>query len=75
MDTNILLIIVAVIIVALIPIVPNMIKLRIWVLRKLHLKWFADLHENHFRGFTLAVRVIFAVLAMVLISQALWDIF
>ncbi len=74
MDTNTVLIIVAVVFVILIPIVPQMIRMRIWILRKLRLRWFAELHEKHFRGFTIAVRIIFAVFALLLLTQGIWDI-
>jgi len=42
-------IIAAVIMLGLIPLVPKMMNFRILVLRKLHLNWLANLHENHFR--------------------------
>ena len=74
MDTNTVIIIVAVIFVIMIPIVPQMIRLRIWLLRKLRLRWLAEFHEKHFRGFTIALRVILAVFAVLLLTQGIWDI-
>ncbi|MCK5125621.1 MAG: hypothetical protein KAR42_05155 [candidate division Zixibacteria bacterium] len=58
----------AALIAALIPIVPKMVTLRIWILRKLHLRWFANFHEKYFDGMVIAVRVILAVIAVILIG-------
>lgn len=74
MPKNIVFIIVAAIIAALIPIVPYMLRVRIWVLRKIQLVWFADLHDNHFEGFVLAVRIILATLVIFLLFHGIWGI-
>lgn len=63
-------IIAAVIMLGLIPLVPKMMNFRILVFRKLHLNWLANLHENHFRGFVIAVRIILAAMAVLLLLLA-----
>lgn len=57
----------AVIMGLLIPLVPRMIRVRIAVLRKLHLNWFADFHERHLEGLTWFVRALLAILAVLLV--------
>lgn len=60
-------ILLAVIAFALIPIVPQIMRLRIRVLRWLHWRWMADLHQNHFVAFVLAARLILAVVGAALL--------
>ena len=63
-------IIAAVIMLGLIPLVPKMMNFRILVFRKLHLNWLANLHENHFKGFVIAVRIIMATIGLILLLLA-----
>jgi hypothetical protein len=58
----------AVLLGVLIPLVPQLVRLRITVLRKLHLTRLADFHERHLGGLTWFIRGILAVAAIV----ALW---
>lgn len=61
---------VAAVLLALIPIVPKMITLRIRVLRFLRWKTLASWHERNFRGFVIGVRLTMAVIALTLITIA-----
>ena len=62
--------ILAVIMLALVPIAPSLLRLRIALLRKIRWRWLADLHERHFDGFVIAVRTILITLAALLIVLA-----
>lgn len=53
--------------IILITIVPKMMNVRIWVLEKLHLNWFAKMHKKYYDGIVIAVRVIIAAIAGILI--------
>ena len=63
MDKQILYFVLAGVMLLLLPLVPKMVTLRIKILRFLHLRWLADLHEKYFRGLTIALRVILAAMA------------
>lgn len=67
MSQQVLFIAVGVVLLALIPIVPLMLRFRIKVLRWLHWNWFAELFERNFRSFTLAARLILLVGGLVLL--------
>jgi hypothetical protein len=54
----------------LVPLVPRMLQLRILVLRKLHLNWFAEFHERHMQGLIWFIRAILVALALLLIWLA-----
>ncbi len=56
----------AAILLALVPIVPQMIRLRIKFLNFLRWRSLADWHQRHFRGFVLAARIVMASIAVVL---------
>ena len=60
----------AVIMFGLIPLVPKMMNFRIFVFRKLHWNWLADLHEKHFKGLVMAVRIIIATIGAILLLLA-----
>ena len=57
----------AVLMVGLIPLVPKMMRLRIRFFRFLRWNWLANLHEKHFRGLVIAVRVIMLAIATILL--------
>ena len=57
----------AVIAFVLVPFVPAIMRLRIRVLRCIHWRWLADLHQNHFVGFVLAARIILVAVGVVLL--------
>ncbi|MBU8933975.1 MAG: hypothetical protein KOO62_08195 [candidate division Zixibacteria bacterium] len=59
--------IIAAILVALIPIVPKFLCLRIKILRFLRWKSLADWHARHFGGLVIAVRAIMGVIAIVVL--------
>lgn len=65
MPEHVLFFIAAAVLLALIPLVPSMMRLRIAVLRWLHWNWLAQLHERHFDGFTLAARMVLAAAALI----------
>ena len=67
MQQSTALILLAVVVLALIPIVPKMVALRVRVLRFVRLNRLADWHERHTGAITLAVRVMLGVLAAVLV--------
>jgi hypothetical protein len=52
---------------ALIPLAPKFLRLRIFVLRKIHLKWLADFHERNFKVLVGAMRSIMVVIIAVLL--------
>ena len=63
------LIIVAIILFALIPLVPKMVNLRIKVLRWFKWNWLADWHERNLTVLTPIVRTILVVLAIYLLRS------
>lgn len=63
MNNQVLFFILAGVMLLLLPLVPRMMTLRIRILRFLHLRWLADLHEKYFDGLTIAVRVILVAMA------------
>lgn len=73
MQNSTLLLMTAVIPAGLILLVPQIVQLRVKVLRFLKLNWLADLHENNFRIMVIAMRVILAVLAGLLVYLGLTD--
>ena len=58
--------IVAAILLVLIPLVPQLLRIRIALLRKIRWTWLADLNERNFGGFVIASRIIMLVIAAVL---------
>ena len=71
MDKSIVLVILAIITAALIPIAPKLLCFRIKVLRFLRLNWLANLHEKYFKGFVLGVRITLAVITVVMLAVGL----
>ncbi len=65
-----LLLAIALLLLILIPFAPNLVRLRIRILRWLHWNWAVNLLENHFRGWVLFVRIVLFVVAAVLILAA-----
>ncbi|MEZ5359377.1 MAG: hypothetical protein R3F48_11165 [Candidatus Zixiibacteriota bacterium] len=57
----------AAVMAGIIPIVPKMLNLRIWVLNKLHLKGLANWHRRAATPIIITVRMIFAVVSIILI--------
>lgn len=51
-------------ILALIPLAPKLVRLRIKILRWLHWNWAANLLENHFEGWVLFVRIALFIIAL-----------
>lgn len=68
MQTSICLFGLAAIMVGIIPLMPKMVKLRIFILRKLRFRWLADWHQKHFEGIVIAARTIIAVIALILLG-------
>lgn len=60
---------VAIIMIVCLPLVPNLLRLRIIILRWLRLKWFADFHARHFDRFVLVVRIIMVPIIIFLIVR------
>jgi len=58
---------IAILLLLLIPFAPQLVRLRIRVLRWLHWNWAANLLENHFLGWVSFFRIILFVIAAVLI--------
>jgi len=65
-----LLLAIALLLLVLIPFAPNLVRIRIRILRWLHWNWAANLLENHFRGWVLFFRIVLFVIAAVLILAA-----
>ena len=63
--------ILAAVMLVLIPIVPNMLRLRVAIFRKFHWTWLADLHERNMGAFVMAVRIILLAMAVLLVVIAL----
>ena len=55
----------AILFVILIPFAPQLVRLRIRILRWLHWNWAANLLESHFQGWVLFKRIILFVIAVV----------
>ena len=51
----------------LIPFVPQMLRFKIRVRRRLHWHWGADLIEHHFEGWVSFVRILLLIMAAVLL--------
>jgi hypothetical protein len=68
MTESTIFIISGVVFLALIPLVPKMVRFRIAVLRWLHWNWFAELFERNFDAFTWAIRAILLVAGVVLVG-------
>ena len=58
---------IAILLLVLIPFAPQLVRLRIRILRWLHWNWAANLLENHFLGWVSFFRIILFVIAAVLI--------
>lgn len=67
MSNSTYLIIVGVVILALVFVVPQMLALRIRVLRFLRWQSLADWHERHRAGLTVGVRITLTIIGIVLI--------
>lgn len=63
-------VILAALIAATIPLVPKMVKLRIAVLRKLHLNALANWHEKYADGIAIWARLVMAGVVIVLLALA-----
>jgi len=70
MDKHIWYLIVAVVMIAFLPMVRNMIRMRIIVLRWLRWKWLADFHEHNIDRLVPIARLIMSAIAIVLIILA-----
>ncbi len=62
--------ILAAILFALVPFVPQMLRVRVAMLRWLRWNWLADRHERHIGGLTMAARIILLALAAYLVYLA-----
>lgn len=71
MTQAVALLIIGVVCLALVPIAPRMVSLRIHVLRFLHWQSFADWHQRHRAGLTLGLRLVMTALGVVLITMGL----
>lgn len=71
MTEQTLLLIVAAVTAIQIPIAPKMLRLRVFVLRKVHLNWLANFHEKNSRGLVVAMRSIMVMIIVVLLWIAL----
>jgi len=60
----------ALLLLILIPFAPNLLRLRIKILRGLRWTWAANLLENNFRGWVLFLRIALFVVAIVMILLA-----
>ena len=58
------------IIFGLIPLVPKMMNLRILILKKIHLIWLAEKHEQYYDGIVIAVRIIMGTIGLILLLLA-----
>ncbi len=63
---NWLFFVIAIVLLILIPFVPQLVRLRIRVLTWLHWNWAANLLENHFPAWVLFFRIALFVIAAVL---------
>ena len=57
----------ACILAVIIPLLPKLIRVRVWVLRKMHLFKLADWHERNLVVIVQVVRTVLAVLILVLL--------
>ena len=53
--------------IVLIPLVPNLLRLRISFFRRVHWDWAADVHEKYFVGLVSGVRIGLFLVAVVLL--------
>ena len=68
MEAKIFFILLGIIMLALIPLVPRLLRFRIRILERLRLEWLAGFHERHFSGIVLVIRVVLvAVGALMLV--------
>lgn len=70
MGDQIVLIVVACFLALCIPLLPRIIQLRVWVMRKLHLLRLADWHERNMAVLVKVFRVILAAILLVLLLLA-----
>ena len=70
MDKHIWYLIVAIVMIAFLALVRNMIRMRIIVLRWLRWKWLADFHENNIDRLVPVARIMMTAIAMILIVLA-----
>jgi hypothetical protein len=71
MSEQVVYIMLASLMIALIPLVPKMLELRIAVLKWIRWNSMANLHVTHFGGLVTAVRIIMAAMAVTLIILAI----
>ena len=57
----------AVLLLILVPLAPRLLRLRIRFFRWIHWEWAAKLLEDHFQGWCLFFRIVFFVIAVVLL--------
>lgn len=67
MTEQTIILIAIVITAALIPLAPKLLRLRIYVLRKVHLKWLADFHERNFKVLVVIMRSIWVMIIVALL--------
>ena len=70
MDTWLPLVIIAILFLILLPLVPELLRLRVRFLRWLHWDWAANLLENYFQGWVLFSRIVLFVVAVVAVVIA-----
>ncbi|MDX9858746.1 MAG: hypothetical protein RBT76_13225 [candidate division Zixibacteria bacterium] len=63
--------IVGLLILALVPVVPNILNLRIRVLRFLRWNSLADWHERHVAGLIVGVRITLAIVGLIVLTIGL----
>ena len=56
----------AIVVLILIPFAPQLVRLRIRFLRRLHWNWAANLLESHFQNWVVGIRTILFVIAFVI---------
>jgi hypothetical protein len=67
MTEQIFVLIVAALTILLIFLAPQLMSLRIKVLRFLHWRWLAEFHERHFEGLVLGARIALGIVFVVLV--------
>lgn len=60
------LLVIAILLLALIPFAPALLRLRIRILRWLNWNWAVNLLENHFQGWVVLFRILLFVVAILL---------
>ncbi len=58
----------SILVLILIPFAPQLVRLRIRILRWIHWNWAANLLERYFRGWVMFFRIVLVVIATVLFS-------